>query len=53
VSWLEIGLVALPSLALLQTLEVICRPLVLELLKLLLIQLTSGKSVTFNVIQIN
>jgi hypothetical protein len=32
VSRLEIGLVVLPSLALLQTLEVICRPLVPELL---------------------
>jgi hypothetical protein len=53
VSRLEIGLVVLPSLALLQTLEVICRPRVPELLKLLLIQLPSGKSVIFKVSQIN
>jgi hypothetical protein len=50
---LEIVLVLLPSLALLQTLGVPCRPLVPELLKLLLIQLPYGKSVTFNVSQIN
>jgi hypothetical protein len=46
---LEIGLVLLPSLALLQTLEVLCRPLVPELLELLLKQLPSGKPVTFNI----
>jgi hypothetical protein len=43
-SSLDIGLVLLPSLALLQTLEVVCRPLVPELLELLLQQLPSGNS---------
>jgi hypothetical protein len=52
VSRLEIGLVVLPSLALLQTLEVIHRPLLSELLKLMLIQLPSGKSITLNVSQL-
>jgi hypothetical protein len=33
----------LPSMVLLQTLEMVCRPLVPELLELLLVQLPSGK----------
>jgi hypothetical protein len=47
------GLVVLPSMGLLQTLEVVCRPVISELLELLLVHLPPGKSVTLNVIQIN
>jgi hypothetical protein len=49
ISRLEIDLVMVPSMALLQTLEVVCRPLVPELLKLL-IQLPSRKSITFDMV---
>jgi hypothetical protein len=51
VSRLEIGLVLVPSMALLQTLEVVCGPVIPELLELLLIQVPSGKSITLNVSQ--
>jgi hypothetical protein len=40
-------------MALLQTLEIIRRPLIPELLVLLLVQLPSVKSVTLNISQVN